>query len=297
MGYGIRKSAGDRIFDIVNMTLLFIITLAVFYPLYYVIISSISDPNAVNSGRVILFPVDITFSGYKTILRDTQIWSGYRNTVLYTFAGTSINITLTMTAAFALSRKKLFGRTFIMMLIVFTMYFSGGLIPRYLVVKQLGLLNSIGAMVLPGAVGAWNLIITRTFLQNTISEELFDAAFIDGCSDFRVFVQIVLPLSSTVIAMIALFYGVGHWNSFFDALIYLRSQDKYPLQIILRRILILAQTLMSSGADADTANEQIKAAEQVKFGVIIVATVPMLMIYPFVQKYFVKGVMVGGLKG
>ncbi len=288
----------DKAFDIANCTILSIVLLIVLYPLYFILIASISDPNFVNLGRVVLWPRGITLDGYRRIFTDSQLWASYRNTILYTSTGTAINLALTTTAGYALSRKDLVGRNLVMGLLVFTMLFSGGLIPRYLLVRNLGLLNSIWAIILPHAVIVWNLIITRTFFQSTIPKELFEAALMDGCSNANFFAKVVLPLSPAILAVLVLFYGVFHWNAFFDALIFISNRDLHPLQLILRDILISASQLqgMEMGFDA-SADEQMMIAETIKYGVIIVASVPILVLYPFLQKYFVKGVMIGAIKG
>lgn len=292
------RSKEDLIFDVLNFIILTFCVIAVLYPLYFVIIASISDPSAIYSGEVWLLPKKITFEGYQRIFRDNSIWVGYKNSLIYTVVGTAINIALTLTGAYALSRKDLPGRKFFMLFLTFTLFFSGGLIPTYLVIKDLGMLNSIWAMVIPNAISVINLIIARTFLENTIPDELLEAAVIDGCSDAQFFVKIILPLSKPIIAILVLYYGVGHWNSFFDALIYLRDDSLYPLQIILRNILVQNQVNTTQMAmDAASYAAQQRVAELIKYGVIIVASIPVLTLYPFLQKYFVKGTMIGAVKG
>ncbi len=293
----ITKSHEDVTFDIINYLILTVFLLAVLYPLYFVAIASFSDPNMVNAGKVWLIPQGITFEGYQRILDDPQIWIGYRNSLFYTVFGTALNVVLTLTAAYALSRKDLDGRNIVMAMLVFTMLFGGGLIPRYLVVKNLKMLDTVWAMLIPNAVGVWNIIICRTFFQSTIPDEMLDAAMMDGCSSSRFFIRIVLPLSSALIAVMILFYGVSHWNAFFDALIFLRNQKLYPLQLILREILIENEVELQMMEDAETVAAQQRIAETIKYGVIMVASIPMLILYPFLQKYFVKGVMIGAIKG
>jgi len=271
--------------------------LAVLYPLYFIVIASVSDPNAINSGQVWFWPKNLTFEGYERILGDSAIWRGYRNSILYTALGTTINVFLTLTAAYALSRKDLVGRNLIMFFFAFTMFFSGGLIPTYLVVRDLKMINTIWALVIPNAVAVWNIIIARTFFESTIPQELLEAAQIDGCSNTKFFWKIVLPLAKPLIAIMILFYGIGHWNSFFDALIYLRDEALYPLQIILRNILIQNEMSAQMVMDVESYAAQQRVAELVKYGVIMVASVPPLILYPFLQKYFVKGVFVGSIKG
>ena len=293
----IRRSRSDVIFDTIVLIIMIIVMLMCVYPLYFVLIVSFSDPNYVLTGQVILFPKGITLSGYEKILGEEDIWIGYKNTIIYTVLGTTINVILTTTAGYALSRKDLPGRRWILIFIVFTMFFNGGMIPTYMVVKDLHLIDTVWAMVLPTAVQVWNLMIARSFFETTIPSELLDAAMIDGCRTLRFFTQIVLPVSKAIIAVLVLFYAISHWNTFFNALIYLESEERFPLQIILRNILIQNQPNQSMMDDVATLVERQKAAELIKYGVIVVASVPVLVLYPFVQKYFVTGIMVGSIKG
>ena len=293
----IRRSREDRIFDLFNVTVMTVVLLAVLYPLYFIVIASVSDPDLVGAGRVWFWPRGLTAEGYQRIFNDDSILVGYRNSLIYMTVGTGINLALTLTGAYALSRKDMLGRNLFMMLLAFTMFFHGGLIPRYLLVKNLGLLNSLWAMVLPNAVVMWNLIVARTFFQTNIPDELLEAAQMDGCSNMRFFAQVVLPLSQAIVAVMLLFYGVMHWNAFFDALIFLRSRELYPLQIVLRDILIQAEVMSQMLEDLDTVAEQQRIAEIIKYGVIIVASLPVLILYPLIQKYFVQGVMIGAIKG
>ena len=294
----VRPSAPDRVFDAVNLTILALVLAALVYPLYFVLISSISEPSLVSTGRITWYPREITLQGYTRVLGDPNIIIGYRNTFLYTGVGTVINVTLTVLAGYALSRRDCKGRNVITGFIVFTMLFNGGLIPLYLVVRNLGLLNTLGAMVLPTAVNVVNLIIARTFFSTTIPDELLEAARVDGCGTARFFFQIVLPISPAIIAVEVLFYGVFHWNSFFEALIFLHDPDKYPLQMVLREILLRARLseMMTSG-DPREFQELQTLAELIKFSAIVVASAPILLLYPFLQRYFMKGVMIGSLKG
>lgn len=292
-----RVSKEDRIFDIVNILLIVIISLLVIYPLYFIVIASISDPNLIYSGKVWLLPKEITFEGYERIFRDSKIWIGYKNSIIYTVIGTIVNVSLTLMAAYALSRKDLYGRNALMFILMFTMFFSGGLIPTYLVVKDLGLLNTMWAMILPKAVAVWNVIVAKSFFENTIPNELLEAAKIEGCSNTKFFMKIVLPLSKPIVAVMVLFYAVGNWNSYFDALIYLNNENLYPLQLILRNILIQNEAATQMVRDVGSLAAQQRISELIKYGVIIIASVPLLIVYPFVQKYFVKGVMIGGVKG
>ncbi|WP_420094234.1 carbohydrate ABC transporter permease [Paenibacillus faecalis] len=292
----VKSSAADRWFDALNYTFLTVLMLVVLYPLYVIVISSISDPNSVNAGHVWLLPKGLTFEGYERIFQDERIWRGYRNSLIYTALGTSINVVLTITAGYALSRN-LVGRNVFMFLIVFTMFFSGGLIPSYLLIKELGMYNSIWSQVIPTAVGAWNVIITRTFFQTTIPDELYEASEIDGCSDVVFFWKIALPLSMPIIAVMVLFSAVGHWNSYFQALIYLQDEALQPLQIVLREILIVNETQENMLTVGQDDSEMLRIVDVMKYGIIIVASLPVLMIYPFLQRYFVKGVMIGSIKG
>ncbi|MEK3885665.1 carbohydrate ABC transporter permease [Paenibacillus sp. PL2-23] len=291
------RSRGDRLFDLFNILLFAFVSLIVIYPLYFMIIASFSDPQSINSGAVWLLPQDITFEGYSRILNDPNIWLGYRNSIFYTIVGTAINVALIIPAGYALSRRDLLGRNPIIIFIVFTMFFNGGLIPTYLVVKNLGMLDTIWALILPSAVGVYNLIICRTYFQSTIPDALYEAAAIDGSTNTGFFFRVVLPLSLPIIAVMVLFHVVMHWNSYFPALIYLKDEVKRPLQLILREILIISQQQDNMVVDSESIADQQRIAELVKYGVVIVASLPVLVLYPFLQKYFVKGVMIGSIKG
>lgn len=277
-----------------------LVLLLTLYPLLYVLGASLSDPVSVSRGEVLLLPVRPTVEGYKTILEYNPIWIGYRNTILYTLAGTLINLLVTVPCAYALSRREMAGRTVIMLMFTFTMFFSGGLIPTYLMMKDFRLINTVWSMLFPGALSVYNLIITRTFFQNSIPGELPEAARIDGCSNTRLFVSIILPLSKPILAVITLYYAVGHWNAFFNALIYLSNDKLYPLQLFLRNILLEDMMVDMLGADSESVAELIRRMqmkESMKFGIVVISSLPMLLVYPFVQKYFVKGVMIGAVKG
>jgi putative aldouronate transport system permease protein len=293
-----RQCREDKIFDIINIIFLSLILLIVLYPLYFIIIASFSDPDAVSSGRVWLFPIGLNADGYNAIFKRSEIWTGYKNTIIYTVVGTTVNLVLTICSAYALSRKELFGRNMIMSLITFTMFFSGGLIPSYLLVDKLGLNNSMWALIFPGAISVYNLIVTRSYFNMTLPEELHEAAEVDGCTQLKFFWKIAIPLSKPIIGVIVLMYAVGHWNSYFNALIYLRDRTKYPLQVILRELLIQTEAAASSaGGDAISIMEQQRIADMLKYGIIIISSLPILCVYPFIQKYFVKGVMIGAIKG
>lgn len=285
----------DKMFDIVNYGLLGLIALCVLYPLYFIIIASFSDPVAINNGQVAFWPIGFNTTGYQKIFENMKIWRSYSNTIFYTVVGTGINIVLTMMLAYPLSRKNFFAKTPLMMFVMFTMYFQGGLIPTYLWMNDLNLYNTPWVMVLLPAINVFNLIIAINFIKNNIPEELYEAAAIDGCSHIKFFTRIVLPLSKTIIVVLVLYYGVAHWNEFMNGMIYLRDEGLYPLQLTLRNILL--QNQASGLGDVDSIIEQQKAAELIKYGAIIVSTLPVLVIYPFLQKHFEKGVMVGSVKG
>lgn len=290
-------SLGDKVFIGIVVVVLTLFFIAVLYPCIFVVSASFSSGSAVQAGKVVLFPVEPTLEGYKTVLNTPTVWLGYRNSILYTVVGTIINLAVTMTAAYCLSRKDLPGRNFVMLAFTFTMFFSGGLIPMYIQVQNLKLLNTMWSLILPGAISVYNLIVARTFIVNTIPSELLEASQIDGCSDIRYYISIVLPLSGAIIAVEALFYAVGHWNAYFNAMIYLSKRELYPLTLYLREI------LMSSNIDPSTVSDpelQARLADMVgiiKYALIVVAVVPVLLIYPFVQKHFVKGIMIGSVKG
>lgn len=292
----IRESFGDQIFLIIVYIVLSISLLFVLYPLVYVVSASFSSPLAVSSGRVWLFPVDFSLRGYQVALSNPQIITGYANSIYYTFFGTLISVMATVLIAYPLSRRKLFGGGAIMLFITFTMIFSGGLIPTYLVVKDLGMIDTRWALIIPQAIGAWQVIIARTFFQINIPDELAEAAELDGCNDLNFLWQIVIPLSMPIIAVLALMYAVSQWNAYFDALMYLKSVALHPLQLILRSILIL-NTTASGSMDAQTMLERQQLADLLKYTLIVVGSLPVLIIYPFVQRYFVKGMLIGSIKG
>lgn len=286
----------DRFFDITVIVLVTIILVSLFYPLYFVFIASISNPDLVSSGQVWFLPKGITNEGYTYILRDVRILCGYFNTFLYTTSGTLLALAITIPAGYALSRSDLRGKTIIMLFFVFTMYFSGGLIPKYLVVKRLKLIDTRFVLMILGSFSVFNLIITRSFYTNSLPKELQEAAEVDGCNIFQYFISVVLPLSKSIIAVIGLYYAVYHWNAFFNGLVYINNVKLYPLQLILRDILISGQTIDASITDPEMIKRLEQIARTIKYGVIIVSSLPVLLIYPFVQKHFVKGVMIGAIK-
>ncbi|MDD7413083.1 MAG: carbohydrate ABC transporter permease [Eubacteriales bacterium] len=292
-----RQSRGDKIFNVINGLLIAVVLIMIIYPLWFVIIASVSDPAKVLGGQVILMPRKFTLEGYRMVFRDPMIMTGYRNTLFYTVTGTAINLVMTILAAYPLSRKDWVGRGFFMGVLMFTMFFSGGIIPTYLMMNSLGMINTVWAMILPGAVSVYNTIIMRTFFVNSIPPELQEAAQVDGCSNTRLLLQIVLPLSKQILAVMVLFYGVAHWNAFFNALIYLTESKRYPLQLVLRSILIQNTASQDMLGDLDTMGSRVMMAETIKYALIIVSTLPMMILYPFLQRFFEKGVMVGAVKG
>ena len=292
-------SKDDRLIDFLAYFIGAVVIFVTLYPLIFVVSASFSDPVEVISGHVVLWPVRFSLEGYEKILNYTLIWTGYRNTILYALFGTLLNLCFTLPAAYALSRRDLVGRNIIMAYFAVTMFFSGGLIPTYLVMKSIHLVNNPLIMVLLGAVSVWNTVIARTFFQNNIPLELQEAAYIDGASTTRLFFRIVLPLSKPIIAVLALFCAVNHWNSYFNGLIYLSDIKYYPLQIFLRNSLILDQmeNMMGDPDSVENLLRQMQLKESMKFGIVVVSSVPVLIMYPFLQKYFVKGMMVGAIKG
>lgn len=292
----IKPPVEDKVFDAVN-TLFLVLAFIVFtYPLVFMLSASLSSTEATVAGKVWLWPVDFTTEGYEAVLRYQGIWVGYRNSLFYASAGTAISVLLTVMVGYALSRKDLKGRGLVTFLFTFTMMFRGGLIPEYLVVRQLGMLDTIWAILIPNALIVFNVIITRTFFQVNIPSELLEASRLDGASDYQFIWRVVLPLSKAIIAVIALFYAVSQWNMYFQALIYLRSQNLFPLQIFLRDALIQNESLIQ-GMDVEDQIRLRDLQELMRYAIIIVATVPVLVVYPFVQKYFVRGVMIGAIKG
>lgn len=300
----IGRSRGDKIFDAVNSAVLAVLLLIVAYPLYFVVIASVSSPASVNSGEVLFWPRGFNLTGYTFVFKDKMLWQGYLTTIILTVVGILVNLALTFMGAYALTKTHLPGIRVIMFLFTFTMFFSGGMIPSYILVSRLGLRDTLWSMILPGAVSVYNLILVRTYMLRNIPQEVTDAARIDGCSEWRLFCFITIPLSMPIVATMALFYGVGHWNQFFAALLYISDQKLYPLQLVLRNLLLAGQNAMtdmisggSGGMDPQYISDLMQRAEILKYAVIIVATLPILAVYPFLQKYFVKGIMAGSLKG
>lgn len=294
-----RSTDPDKVFDVINKVMIVLFVLIVLYPLIYIVSASVSDPYYVNSGQMWLFPKGFTLEGYRRIFQSKELLIGYRNTIVYTLLGTFINLAVTLPAAYALSRTDLAGRNIIMGLFVFTMFFDGGLIPVYMLVRDLGMINTIWSMVLPAAASTWNIIVTMTFFRMNIPQSLEEAAEIDGASHIRIFFQLILPLSAPIIAVMALFYGVGHWNQYFGALIYLQDRALWPLQLFLREILIqqkMMTELMQQRGVVEALQEHARIADIIKYAVMIVSSAPLLIVYPFLQRFFVKGIMIGSIK-
>jgi putative aldouronate transport system permease protein len=296
---GIRPRGSDLVFDLANHGILVVVAIAVLYPVYFILIASISDPFSVMRGEVLLYPKDISFIGYERLFHNRQIWRSYLNTVIYTLAGTTVNIFVTMTAGYAMSRK-FAGRKFFNFFFVFTMFFSGGLIPTFLLVRSLGLYNNPLVMIIMGALSVWNMVLARTFIISSLPIELYEAAEVDGCGHFRYFVFIVLPLSQALIAVLCVYYAVGHWNDFMTGLIYLRNYDFMPIQVVIRNLVAsLNFTDANIGIIDDIVDnaERARVSEVVKYCAIVVTSAPIIVLYMVLQKYFVQGVMIGSLKG
>ena len=291
----IKLTAGDRAFYAVNTLLLALLALIVIYPLYFIIIASFSDPDAVLAGRVILYPVQVTFEGYAKILQRTDVWRGYLNTIIYTVLTVVLSLAVTIPGGWALSRKTIPGKKFLMIYFIIPMFFGGGLIPFYNVMSSLGLINTIWSIILPSILSVWNLFMTRTFFESSIPDGLVEAAKIDGAGEFKIFTLLVLPLSKAILAVMALYYAIGQWNSYFNAMIFLQNENLYPLQLVLKEILIASES--TTGGSGETILEQFRTANLIKYVSVIVSSAPVMLLYPFVQKYFAQGVMIGSLKG
>ena len=289
----IKRRLSEGVFDIINYFILLLLVLITLYPFLYILFASLSDPlKVLQRGSLLLWPEGFNTGAYKMVFKNPMILTGYKNTIIYVVAGTAINILMTSFGAYVLSRKDLYGRRFFMFLIAFTMFFSGGLIPLYLLINQLNMVNTVWAIIIPSAISTWNLIVMRTSFE-AIPDSMFESAKIDGGNDFTILFRIILPLSMPIVAVMILFYSVGQWNSWFGAMIYLRERELYPLQLILREILITNSVdSMTAGLGGDIE----PIAENIKYATVMIATVPILMVYPFLQKYFVKGVMIGAIK-
>ena len=289
------QSAGDRLFDTINILILIVLCLIIVYPLYYVVLASITDPKVVHTGKLLLYPEAPYFKGYAEALAYPQLISGYTNTIWYTVLNAIVALCCTIPAAYSLSRRDLVGRRGIMFLFTFTMFFNGGIIPMFLTIKNLKIYNPAWALVLPAAVSVYNLIVCRSFFESTLPQELLEAAQIDGCNDFRFFFTMAIPLSKTIIAVMLLYYATAMWNTFFNALMFLQDESRMPLQVVLRN-LVLSNQLSMSASGAEFAEKQ-KLVDQLKYVIITVSAVPLMIVYPFVQKYFASGVMLGAVKG
>ena len=293
----IKRSKEDLVFDIFIYIFLGALLLIVAYPLYFVVLASFSDVGMVNRGEVVLWFKGFNVEGYKKILSDNTIWRSYLNTLIYVGVGTSLSVIVTMMIAYPLSRSRFSGRNIIMFLLMITMYFSGGMIPSYILITKLGLRNTTLLMIILGCVSVYNIIVTRTFLKSNISDDLEAAASIDGCGSIQFFISIVLPLSKAIMAVLVLYYGVGKWNDYMQPMIYLDDEERFPLALKLREILLVANSSIDYDAlDPVELERRIQIAESMKYGVMIVSTIPVLCLYPFLQKYFVKGVMIGSVK-
>jgi multiple sugar transport system permease protein/putative aldouronate transport system permease protein len=291
------QSMKDKIFIIIVYVLLSMLFVIVAYPLLYIVSASFSDPQAVISGKVVLWPVSPTLRGYAAVFKNHKIVTGFINSILYMAIGTLVNIVMTILCAYPLSRKEFTARNKVAAIFVFTMYFSGGLVPTYILVNKLGLINSPLAMIIPSAMSTYNMIICRTYIQNSIPDELYEAAQLDGCTPWKYLKRVVVPLCKPIIAVLVLYYGVAKWNSYFDAMLYLKKASLQPLTIVMREILIQNKIDYTMISDAKVASEMQGLTQLLKYSTIVVASVPVLIIYPFVQKYFVKGVMIGAVKG
>jgi multiple sugar transport system permease protein/putative aldouronate transport system permease protein len=293
----IRVRNSDRVFSICCDAVLGLVAFTVLYPLIFIVSASFSESLAVIQGRMWLWPVNFTLEGYQAVFRSSRVPQGFANSIYVMCVGTTINVILTIALAYPMSRKDLYGRNVFMGLITFTMLFSGGLIPSFLLVRALGMYNTYWAIIIPGAVGVYNMIVARTFFQTNIPQDLLEAAVIEGCGDFYFLLRIVIPLSAPIIAVLTMFYAVGHWNSYFSAMIYLRDPAKKTLQLVLRDILIINQLNEDLFKDTEVMVRQQGLAQLLRYSLMVVASIPMLVLYPFIQKHFVKGIMVGAIKG
>ena len=290
-----KETSGDKVFFVVNALFLGLLALIILYPLYFIIIASISDPDAVLGGQGVLYPVNITLDGFRKVFERRDIWVGYLNTIIYTAVTVVLSLAVTIPAGWALSRKTTPGKKFWMIFFIIPMFFGGGLIPFYNVMSSLGLINSAWSVILPAILSVWNLFMSKTFFESSIPDGLLEAATIDGAGKYRTFFSIIIPLSKAIIAVMALYYAVGQWNCYFNAMIFLQDEGKYPLQLVLKEILIASESTV--GGSGETILQQYRLANQLKYVSVIVSSIPVLCLYPFVQKYFAQGVMIGSLKG
>ncbi len=292
-----KGSANDKVFDIVNVLVMVLLLVIFLWPLWFIVIASVSSPAQVWLGNVLLLPKEITTTAYKALIEYKQLWAGYGNTIFYTVAGTALNLILTICCAYPLSRKDFVPGKILLLLILFTMYFSGGMIAKYLVVSRLGLLDTRWAMILPGAISVYNMLVMRTYFINSIPEELYEASILDGANSAQYLMKIVLPLSKSVMAVVGLYYAVSHWNDFYTALLYIYDENLRPLQTVLRELLLTSSRFSETLVGSDAVTEQLQLAQTMKYSIIVVSSLPMLCLYPFIQKFFVKGVMIGAVKG
>lgn len=292
-----QMSTGDRVFTIVNYSLLMLVLIIELYPLVYVVAASFSDPQAVVSGKVFLFPVNPTLKGYAAVFKNKKILTGFSNSIFYLIVGTVLNLVMTMLCAYPLSRKEFRARGFLSMFFVFTMYFSGGMVPAYILVNKLGMINTRWSMIIPMAMSTYNMIICRTYIVNSIPDELYEASQMDGCTPFRYMMSVVVPLSKPILAVLTLYYGVVRWNDYFNAMLYLYKDNLQPLTIVMKEILIMSQVDMTQVTDASAVSKLQGMSELLKYSTIVVASLPVMLLYPLIQKHLVKGVMIGAVKG
>lgn len=296
-GYKVKARGFDLTFDIIIKVLAVLIIILVMYPLIYVVSASFSNPLSIARGDVWLFPVKFSLEAYKSVFTNSRILTGYKNTVMITVAATVVNLLMTTICAYPLSRKDFWGRNWLTILITFTMFFSAGMIPNYLLIRDLDLIDNRLALILPGAVSVYNMLIMRNYFQNSVPEEIIEAATIDGCGNIQTLIKVVIPLSKSIYAVLVIFYAVSHWNSYFDAMVYLTSEDKYPLQLILRKLLLESKQIKDDLGLSQTIAEASLAYVSLQYAIIVVSSLPLLIVYPFMQKYFTKGIMVGAVKG
>ena len=292
-----QMSTGDRVFTIVNYSLLMLVLIIELYPLVYVVAASFSDPQAVVSGKVFLFPVNPTLKGYAAVFKNKKILTGFSNSIFYLIVGTVLNLVMTMLCAYPLSRKEFRARGFLSMFFVFTMYFSGGMVPAYILVNKLGMINTRWSMIIPMAMSTYNMIICRTYIVNSIPDELYEASQMDGCTPFRYMLSVVVPLSKPILAVLTLYYGVVRWNDYFNAMLYLYKDNLQPLTIVMKEILIMSQVDMTQVTDASAVSKLQGMSELLKYSTIVVASLPVMLLYPLIQKHLVKGVMIEEVKG
>lgn len=291
------STGGTGVFTIVNYSLLMLVLIIELYPLVYVVAASFSDPQAVVSGKVFLFPVNPTLKGYAAVFKNKKILTGFSNSIFYLIVGTVLNLVMTMLCAYPLSRKEFRARGFLSMFFVFTMYFSGGMVPAYILVNKLGMINTRWSMIIPMAMSTYNMIICRTYIVNSIPDELYEASQMDGCTPFRYMLSVVVPLSKPILAVLTLYYGVVRWNDYFNAMLYLYKDNLQPLTIVMKEILIMSQVDMTQVTDASAVSKLQGMSELLKYSTIVVASLPVMLLYPLIQKHLVKGVMIGAVKG